>query len=672
MSDLVSGLNESQREAVLHDSGPLLVLAGAGSGKTRVLTHRIARLVKEKRCKPSQILAVTFTNKAAREMQQRMAELVSAKAAEAMTISTFHSFGVRILREFGSTIGLRKSFTIIGDNDRLSTIRAITRNTGRKSNKTSHENFLTRISLAKNAALDPEQVSQHEPDDPHLEKVYRVYRNMLLKRQSVDFDDLLLLPLRIFEQDSSVLDVCRRRYRYISIDEFQDTNAVQMRLARLLAAPGNNIMAVGDDDQGIYSWRGADIDNIIHFTGAFPGCRTVVLDRNYRSTTQILEGAHAVVSRNTKRKLKHIVAVAGPGEPIMHYRGDDETEEAEWIARTIKDNSERHEYPYSSQALLMRTNAMMRRFEEALRHEKIPYRVHGGTGFYDRKEIRDVLAYLQFFANPDDELSLLRVLKVPNRGITPSTIERLEKLAGGRRMSLWDAFRRYAEVDNLNERQKEAVGRFVEFQRRHSDSFEKGRLSVTLRQMLQECGYIEHLRRAYKEEDTAEARVENVEEIIHGLELHERRRKVENRSLAGYLQELSLTFNDDSKDRESRSSGVVIMTLHKSKGLEFPVVYLCGLDDAVMPSPRAVAEGNIAEERRLFYVGMTRAQKRLYLSWPHTKLYRKKQVVVTPCRFLREIPEEHLDGKLGVQAEAERQAFADDFFSQMRNRFGGS
>ncbi|MBD3317518.1 MAG: hypothetical protein GF344_17140 [Chitinivibrionales bacterium] len=365
-----------------------------------------------------------------------------------------------------------------------------------------------------------------------------------------------------------------------------------------------------------------------------------------------------------------MTAAKGDGALITHHRGDDETEEAEWIAATIRDNVDRRHFTHNHHALLFRTNAMMRRFEEALRQAQIPYRIHGGISFFERKEIKDVLAYLRFFANPDDELSLMRVLKVPNRGVTPSSLERLEELAGRRRISLWAAIERHEDADGIGARQHEKINEVTAFRRRHALGFDEGALSTTLRAIIAECGYLELLRKAHREDGTSEARCENVEEIIHGLEIYENRHKRSKPTLPSYLQQLSLAMGDNPREGDKSGTGVSLMTMHKAKGLEFPIVFLCGLDDGVFPSPKGLAEGNIAEERRLFYVWMTRAQRELVLTYPHTKVFRKKTVNVTPCRFLREIPEEFMDGKLGEREDEEREQFADDFFAAMRRRFG--
>lgn len=667
MSPLLKGLNPSQKKAVLHDRGPLLVLAGAGSGKTRVLTVRIARLVKDGLCRPGNVLAVTFTNKAAREMRERMAKLVSTSAAKAMTISTFHSFGARVLREKGEKLGLKKNFSILDEHERMSALKNVMRSGGASMCKEQHSDFATQISLFKNASLDPDDTQVEEEGGLKKRRIYKAYQTFMLKRQTVDFDDLLLMPLRLFERHPDVLTHYQRAYTYVCIDEYQDTNAVQMKLALKLAAPQNNLMVVGDDDQSIYSWRGADTRNILSFDSGFKGCKTVVLDRNYRSTAAILDGAMAVVAKNRKRKLKNVVAAAGEGEPIDHYRGDDETDEAFWVARTIVDNVKENRFRYRDHALLFRTNAMMRRFEEELRHARVPYRVVGAMSFFERKEIKDILAYMRFFANTADELSLTRVLKVPDRGITKPTLEELDAFAGRRRMGLYEALERADEVREIKDGQKEKCRAFVQWHRAHAQPLKRGTLAKTLEETLSSVDYFEHLRRAYKEDNKAEDRLENVREIIHGLAVYEHKRR--DATLSGYLQEVALTVTDDKDDGKDDKRGVSLMTIHKAKGLEFPVVFMAGLDDSYFPSPRTIAEGNVEEERRLFYVAMTRAQRRLILTYPRTKLFRNKDVQVTPTRFIFEIPEEYLERPLGQQEDEQYQEYVSDFFQQMRDTF---
>lgn len=671
MSEFTRGLNASQKKAVLHNEGPLLVLAGAGSGKTRVLTMRIARLVKEKMCGAASILAVTFTNKAAREMKERVASLTTAKTADLMTLSTFHSLGVRILREDGEKVGLNRSFSIISEHEKIASLKSIMRATGVRGLKSEDPaDFASRISLAKNGSMDAGEFKKVNPDDRKLNRVYTAYSTMMLKQHCVDFDDLLLLPLKLFEKYPDVLEKYRKRYNYLSIDEFQDTNPVQMKLAMMLVLPRNNLMVVGDDDQGIYSWRGADINNIITFSSRYKKCKTVVLDKNYRSTHQILAGAHAVVANNRFRKIKKITAAAGNGDPIMHYKGDDEEEEAAWIAETIREHHRHTSFRYGDHAILVRTNAMMRRYEEELRRCRIPYKVSGAMSFFERKEIKDLVAYLRFFANQHDELSLMRVLRVPHKGITPTALSHLDDLASLRKISLWDAFEKHGDVKKISPDQHEKIEQLLSTVIRFSEMYATGKLTNTTRRLIEETGYLSHLSRASKEDSNPERRLENVEELLHGLETYEHKYRRKKPSLSGYLQEIALLATEDSdEDTEKNNRSTVLMTLHKSKGLEFPVVFLAGLDREVMPSPRAVEEGHIEEERRLFYVGMTRARKQLYLTYPGSKIFRGKMRKVAPCQFLQEIPGEFLDGKIGERQDEEKQQYFDDFFREMKGKF---
>jgi DNA helicase II / ATP-dependent DNA helicase PcrA len=669
---LLAGLNPSQRKAVLHNKGPLLVLAGAGSGKTRVLTTRVARLVKEEVCRPSAILAVTFTNKAAAEMRERLAGLLGTRTAEKMTVSTFHSFGAAVLREHGEAVGVKRNFTIFDEHEKLSCLKAFVRErTASKEPQKLYE-VAQRISRHKNAGLDPTACPGSADLGIKVGKVWRDYEKSLRARQAVDFDDLLLLPLRILEQHATVLEHYRKRYQYLCIDEYQDTNAVQMRLARMLAAPRNNIMVVGDDDQSIYAWRGADSANVLGFGQAYPRCTTVILDVNYRSTRQIVDAAMAVVANNRSRKPKVISAAAGEGELIRHYRGEDETDEAQWVAKDIRQQAKEEGQRYSDCCLLFRTNAMMRRFEQELRHESVPYRVIGAMSFFERREVKDILAYMRVLSNPDDELSLARVLKVPESGITKSTLAALEELAARRHISLQRALEHFEEAGELAGLQGEKCALMRDWCRASLADMRHGPASRALRQALDRRDYLGYLRAAVKDEEHGAERLENVEEMLHGLEVYERRAG-RNATLAGYIQDLALQASDeDDKEKDALRRSVTLMTIHKAKGLEFPCVYVVGLDDTVLPSPRTVAEGNIEEERRLFYVAMTRARQRLVLTWPHRKLFRLKDIAVTPTRFVREIPQEFLDGPLGEKQAAERKEFIEDFYKQMQEKFAST
>ncbi|MDD5672815.1 MAG: UvrD-helicase domain-containing protein [Chitinivibrionales bacterium] len=672
--DFISGLNPSQKKAVLHNDGPLLVLAGAGSGKTRVLTNRIARLVGEKRCKPEQVLAVTFTNKAAAEMKQRIISMVGARAAGAMTIATFHGFGARILREHGGRIGIKPHFTILDQHQQLATIKALMRGVGKASKGQDHESILYTISRAKNNGVHSDQYQESENAQLLTGRIYTGYETMLLKRQCLDFDDLLLLPLKIFKTNSEVLGQYCQKYHFISIDEFQDTNRVQMQLAQLLAAPRNNIMAVGDDDQAIYAWRGATVDNIINFPVSFDKCTTIVLEKNYRSTPPILAGALGVIAHNRKRTIKQISAAGRGDDPILVFKADDETEEADWIAQMIIDHSKNGQFDFCDHALLVRTNIMMRRFEESLRAKGVPYRIVGAMSFFDRKEVRDVLAYIRFFANQSDELSLVRILKVPDKGLRGAAMEALDELASLRKMSLWDALMRHGDATGITPAQHGRLQDFLMLCQRYAGLYAQGNLSQTTRALLTDCGYFDLLAQQEKSDPATAYCKENVVELLRGMETYEHFHKQRQPSLAGYLQELSLAAADNDEDEKPRlKNRLTIMTLHKAKGLEFPVIFMPGLDNDIFPSPRSVEEGLIEEERRLFYVGMTRARKRLVLSFAGSKIFRNKSLPVKPCMFLNEIPPECLDSPvIGAKQNEEYQAAMDDFVKQMKEKLSGA
>lgn len=669
MANYIAKLDTSQRKAVAHNQGPLLVLAGAGSGKTRVLTNRIARLVDERICASDNILALTFTNKAANEMSERMAKLVSKTRVKKMTICTFHSLGVKILREFGEKLGLHPGFSILGENERINIIKQIMRATNKTISKENPAEYGFQISLAKNAGLVPKTFKQANPEERKGYRVFNSYEKIIHHQNKVDFDDLLLKPLNLFSQFPTILEHYRKQYTFISVDEFQDTNKVQLELTKLIAAPQDNVMAVGDDDQGIYSWRGADIDNIIFFTSQFKKCTTVVLQHNYRSTRQIVEGALGVVSRNQKRKIKKVSSARGDGPLIATFKANNEEDEAKWLVEEIIENKKKG-IPLRNHAILLRTNALMRRFEEELRINRVAYTIYGAMSFFDRKEIMDVFAYLRFFANTQDELSLMRVLKVPNKGITPSTLEKLEDLAGTRRISLWQAFNQYKHAAMIPDIQKERIEHFINFFNRYHGQFKKGTLADTCRKMLHECGYFETLQRAYKNDKSLTIRLENIDELIHALELYgKKHRQKKEHILSSFVQDYTMLMGDNQDEGKNNKNSVALMTLHKSKGLEFPIVFMPVLDDTVIPSAKACAQGNIEEERRLFYVGMTRSQKQLYLSCAKEKLFRNNYKTIKPSRFIFEIPEEFIDGKFGEREDEENQKICADLFAELKNRF---
>ena len=640
--------------------GPLLVLAGAGSGKTRVLTARTQRLIEQNIAKPEEILALTFTNKAAKEMRKRIAAAVGTGLANKMTVGTFHSLGVKILRLYGQYLNLHANFTILSENDQISTVKTAVRDLGsKKAAAVAPEDVLKEISLAKNAGIFPEELEKN-PEKKTLAKIYAQYSKILRKRKSVDFDDLLLLPLKLFEEKPNVLEEYRAKFKFISVDEFQDTNSVQLKLVRLISAPHNNLVVVGDDDQGIYSWRGAEIQNILNFH-LLLNAKTVVLNKNYRSAQQIVEGANAVVSKNIHRKLKDITSVVGSGQPISTYKGHDEDDEIEFVVGKICEFVDNKTYNYNDFALLFRTNLLMRPFEDAFRLKRIPYIIHGGMSFYDRREVKDIFAYLNFFANKYDELSLSRISDVPNKGLTAATFAAVEEQAGLKKISLWDSFELHGNLP-LTASQHAALEKFVLLINKYKERFDGDEFpSKVLRDLLDDLQYIEILKKTETDEKKLEGRLESIEEIFRMLEKYESRRS-DDMSLGSFLQNLSLNSGERNSDFSAKA--VVMMTMHKSKGLEFEVVFVPVLDDTLMPSKKSVDEGKLEEERRLFYVSMTRAKQRLYLTFPRFKSVRKKPTPVKHCRFMNDIPPNCLDGKIGEKQDGEYKLILDEMFKK--------
>jgi DNA helicase II / ATP-dependent DNA helicase PcrA len=656
--DYLNDLNPPQREAVLHGDGPLLILAGAGSGKTRVITYRIAHLIRERGVPPGSILAVTFTNKAANEMRQRVERLLRMPLA-GLWISTFHSSCVRILRQHIDLLGHRKQFVIYDETDRSSLIKTCLQDLRIDDRQYQPRAVIGRISSLKNNLTGPEQFERDGAGfgfDEAVSRTYSLYDQRLQEAGGVDFDDLLMLSVRLFERHPGVLGSYQQLFRHILIDEYQDTNRAQYRLVRLLTGRHQNLCVVGDDDQSIYKFRGADITNILNFEKDYPETVIIKLEQNYRSTEHILGAAGAVVSRNLGRKGKTLWTQRRGGDKVLCYTAVDEKDEARFICRNIQafadDGRQLSEF-----AVLYRTNAQSRALEDALRQQGVPYRIFGGLRFYDRKEIKDVIAYLRVLHNPADAVSLRRIINVPARGIGDTTIEKLERLAQGSGATLYDAARD-PQAAGIATAAARKLGEFTGILDRLRSELPGIALTDLVRKVIEETGYV----KALEEERTIEARVrlENLNELLTATEdFTEQNREA---TLAAFLDQVALITDMEQQSAgegrgRSTANSVTLMTLHNAKGLEFPVVFLAGMEEGLFPHSRsAESEEELEEERRLCYVGMTRAKERLILTHAtERRLYGYPQANLV-SRFVEEIPGELIEreGTLSRTAAAGR------------------
>ncbi|MQL53901.1 DNA helicase PcrA, partial [Desulfofundulus thermobenzoicus] len=630
--DLLANLNPAQARAVTHRDGPLLVLAGAGSGKTRVLTTRIAYLLQQG-VSPLHILAITFTNKAAREMKERVAAMVPDVARE-LWVATFHSTCLRVLRRQARFLGYAENFVIYDDADQQTVIKECLKELNMDEKKFPPRALSAAISGAKNRLLPPEEYGDQADSffTRQAARVYALYQDKLHRNNALDFDDLIMLTVRLFRENPAVLRHYQNRFRYILVDEYQDTNQAQYVLVNLLAAEHRNLCVVGDPDQGIYGWRGANIQNILDFEKDYPEALVVKLEQNYRSTQTILDAANQVIKRNRGRKEKRLWTAAGPGTPVVVYMAGDERTEAGFVADRVARLRQRG-IPYRDMAVLYRTHAMSRVLEEVFLSRGIPYTIVGGLKFYDRKEIKDLLAYLRLVVNPADTVSLRRIINVPRRGVGEASLNKLLAYSMEKGIPALEALARAPEVPGLNGPVRAAcTGLARLFARLYEQS---GELSVTelARAVLERTGYWQEL----LAENTVESRTrqENLKEFLSVTREFDQR--AEDRSLPAFLAELSLVSDVDHYDQEADQ--VVLMTLHSAKGLEFPVVFLVGMEEGVFPHSRSLTEpAELEEERRLCYVGITRARERLYLthSWQRT-LYGVTRHN-DPSRFLEEIP----------------------------------
>ena len=643
MNPLLNGMNDRQAEAVQTTEGPLLIMAGAGSGKTRVLTHRIAYLIDEKMVNPWNILAITFTNKAAREMKERAAAL--NPATQDCLIATFHSMCVRILRREADHIGYNRNFTIVDPGEQRTLMKRILKNLNLDPKKWNERAILGTISNAKNDLID-EVAYANMAGDMYTEivaKCYTAYQKELRQSEAMDFDDLIMLTLRLFDQNPDVLTYYQQRYQYIHVDEYQDTNHAQYQLVKLLASRFKNICVVGDADQSIYGWRGADMQNILDFEKDYPEAKVVLLEENYRSTKTILQAANEVIRNNRNRRPKNLWTQNEDGEEIVYYRANDEQDEALFVARTI-DQLSREGYSHKDFAVLYRTNAQSRTVEEALLKANIPYTMVGGTKFYSRKEIRDVISYLNLIANPSDNISYERVVNEPKRGVGPGTVDKIRNFAASQEISLLDASANIM-LSPVKGKAAQVVYEFANLILDLRDRLDDYSVTELVELVLKKTGYSAAL--AAQATLESQARIENIEEFLSVTKnFDESPDNPADESgldkLSRFLNDLALIANTDDGDTES--SEVTLMTLHAAKGLEFPVVFLVGMEENVFPLSRASEdEDELEEERRLAYVGITRAEKLLYLTNANSRLLYGRTNYNQPTRFLREISSDLLN-----------------------------
>lgn len=643
MHPLLNGMNDRQAEAVQATEGPLLIMAGAGSGKTRVLTHRIAYLIDEKMVNPWNILAITFTNKAAREMRER-AEKLKTEAQDCL-IATFHSMCVRILRREADHIGYNRNFTIVDPGEQRTLMKRILKNLNLDPKKWNERAILGTISNAKNDLID-EVAYANLAGDMYTEivaKCYTAYQKELRQSEAMDFDDLIMLTLRLFDQNPDVLTYYQQRYQYIHVDEYQDTNHAQYQLVKLLASRFKNICVVGDADQSIYGWRGADMQNILDFEKDYPEAKVVLLEENYRSTKTILQAANEVIRNNRNRRPKNLWTQNEDGEEIVYYRANDEQDEALFVARTI-DQLSREGYSHKDFAVLYRTNAQSRTVEEALLKSNTPYTMVGGTKFYSRKEIRDVISYLNLIANPSDNISYERVVNEPKRGVGPGTVEKIRDFASSQEMSLLDASAKIL-LSPVKGKAAQAVYDFANMLLDLRERLDDYTVTELVEAVLEKTGYSAALVAQATLE--SQARIENIEEFLSVTKNFDE--SPDNPADESGLDKLSRFLNDlaliaDTDDGDTENSEVTLMTLHAAKGLEFPVVFLIGMEENVFPLSRASEdEDELEEERRLAYVGITRAEKILYLTNANSRMLYGKTNYNQPTRFLREISSDLLD-----------------------------
>ena len=658
-------LNEQQKAAVMHTQGPLLLLAGAGSGKTRVLTHRAAYLIDEEDVDPWNILAITFTNKAAGEMRERVNQIVG-DGADRIWVSTFHSTCVRILRRYIDRLGYDTNFTIYDTDDQRGIMKEVCKKLQIDTKQLKERTILGAISSAKDELIDPLQYEKQNGFDyngSRIAKAYREYQATLKKNNALDFDDLIVKTVELFRADAQVLDSYQNRFRYIMVDEYQDTNTAQFELIRLLAGKYRNLCVVGDDDQSIYKFRGANIRNILDFEKVYPEAKVIKLEQNYRSTQVVLDAANAVIRNNTRRKNKALWTDKKEGSRIHFRPFDNAYEEAEFIASDVAKKHRNEDVRYGDCAVLYRTNAQARMLEERFIMEGIPYDVIGGTNFYARREIKDILAYLKTIDNGRDDVAVKRIINIPKRGIGATTIVRVQEYADARNISFYDALREADQIMTIG-RSASKLQPFVMMIQAFRSKLEFFTLEDLIKDVIETTGYVKELE-ASDDEDAAD-RIENIDELVSKVVSYEETHEEPN--LSEFLEEVALVADIDRA--EEGDDRVLLMTLHSAKGLEFPHVYLAGMEDGVFPSYMTIMSDDpmdIEEERRLAYVGITRAKDDLTLTCAKQRMLRGETQYNPVSRFVKEIPPELLDNRLPTQKKPEFDTYADD--SAQRSHF---
>ncbi|MBI4826777.1 MAG: UvrD-helicase domain-containing protein [Nitrospirae bacterium] len=650
MDKYIRSLNPAQHEAVTTTEGPLLVLAGAGSGKTRVITVRAAYLI-HKGVPSDSLIAVTFTNRAAREMRGRITSILKKSKKKAPIVSTFHSFCLQILRKEMKHVGLRKNFTIYDTSEQASLLKNLLIDISLYDKQFKPEVILDRIGKLKNSFTAPEDMdsSGHDPLSIIMARVYPEYQKTLRAMNAVDFDDLLLLVIKLFREVPAVLEEYREKFRYIMVDEYQDTNRVQYTLLKQLAGKRKNLCVVGDDDQSVYSWRGASLGNILDFEGDFKGTKVIRLEQNYRSMGNILTVANSVITNNSRRMEKSLWTSEGTGPVIKIIKAPDGEGEARIVVGKIQELMETRKLDHKDFAVIYRANVFSRLFEEELRRKKMPYTVVGGTSYFDRKEVKDLASYMKIILNKYDDVSLLRIANVPRRGIGITSIGKMHDHAGAQKISLMDAFINANGVEEVNAKTAANAAALADMLKRYRTDFSKGKdMAKLLASFIDEIGLHDHIRGFYKTDDVVEKRIDNVTAFIESLKYYEENEK--SPSLQGFIETLAL---DDKPEKEKENSGVTLVSLHSSKGLEFPVVFIVGVEQDMLPHSKSIDEpGGLEEERRLMYVGITRAMKELFLTYTAYRIKYGTKTLSMPSQFIAEMPDKIIE-HIGIEGEGE-------------------